>query len=82
VTDADAFTLRYDSMFALCDELRAMGAANALTARSRKPLRRSVFLRAAEIYAENFSDPTGACARASRSSGSPAGRRTRASKNR
>jgi len=59
VTDADAFTLRYDSMFALCDELRAMGAANALTARSRKPLRRSVFLRAAEIYAENFSDPDG-----------------------
>ena len=30
VADVDAFTLRYDSMFALCDELRAMGAANAL----------------------------------------------------
>ncbi|MGA8169867.1 MAG: methyltransferase domain-containing protein [Methylocystis sp.] len=59
VTDADTFTLRYDSMFALCDELRAMGAANALTARSRKPLRRSVFLRAAQIYADNFSDPDG-----------------------
>ncbi len=59
VTDADTFTLRYNSMFALCDELRAMGAANALTARSRKPLRRSVFLRAAQIYADNFSDPDG-----------------------
>ncbi len=59
VTDADVFTLRYDSMFALCNELRAMGAANALAQRSRRPLRRSVFLRAAEIYAEKFSDPDG-----------------------
>ncbi len=59
VTDADVFTLRYDSMFALCDELRAMGAANALAQRSRRPLRRAVFLRAAQIYAENYSDPDG-----------------------
>jgi hypothetical protein len=59
VTDADVFTLRYDSMFALCNELRRMGAANALVARSRRPLRRSVFLRAAQIYAEKFSDPDG-----------------------
>jgi SAM-dependent methyltransferase len=59
VTDVDSFTLRYDSMFALCAELRAMGAANALVERSRKPLRRAVLLRAAEIYAERFSDPDG-----------------------
>ncbi len=59
VTDADVFTLRYNSMFALCNELRSMGAANALMARSRRPLRRSVFLRAAQIYAEKFSDPDG-----------------------
>lgn len=59
VTDVDAFTLRYDSMFALCAELRAMGAANALTQRSRRPLRRDVLLRAAEIYAERFSDADG-----------------------
>ena len=39
VTDVDSFTLRYDSMFALCAELRAMGAANVLAQRSRKPLR-------------------------------------------
>ncbi|ATQ66950.1 MULTISPECIES: methyltransferase domain-containing protein [Methylosinus] len=59
VTDVDSFTLRYDSMFALLSELRAMGAANILVERSRKPLRRAVLLRAAEIYAERFSDPDG-----------------------
>ena len=59
VTDVDSFTLRYDSMFALCRELRAMGAANALTQRARTPLRRSVLLRAAQIYAERFSDKDG-----------------------
>lgn len=59
VTDIDAFTLRYDSMFALCAELRAMGAANALTQRSRRPLRRDVLLRAGEIYAERFCDSDG-----------------------
>ncbi|MBG0811362.1 methyltransferase domain-containing protein [Methylosinus sp. H3A] len=59
VTDVDSFTLRYDSMFALCAELRAMGAANVLTQRSRKPLRRAVLLRAAEIYANRFSDADG-----------------------
>jgi SAM-dependent methyltransferase len=59
VTDADVFTLRYDSMFALCRDLRAMGAGNALAPASRRPLRRAVFLRAAQIYAEKFSDPDG-----------------------
>ncbi|TDX63447.1 methyltransferase family protein [Methylosinus sp. sav-2] len=59
VTDVDSFTLRYDSMFALCAELRAMGAANVLTERSRKPLRRAILLRAAEIYATRFSDADG-----------------------
>jgi SAM-dependent methyltransferase len=59
VADVDSFTLRYDSMFALCRELRAMGAANALFARSRRPLRRAVAVRAAQIYAERFSDADG-----------------------
>ena len=36
-----------------------MGGANALCERSRRPLRRSAFLRAAQIYAERFSDPDG-----------------------
>ena len=32
---------------------------NPLAARSRKPLTRSFFVRAAEIYAERFADPDG-----------------------
>jgi SAM-dependent methyltransferase len=56
VADVDSVTLRYDSMFALMDDLRAMGAANVLVKRARKPLRRHVVARAAQIYAERFSD--------------------------
>lgn len=59
VTDVESYTVRYDDMFALMRDLRAMGMQNPLTERSRKPLPRSVFLRAAEIYAERFSDPDG-----------------------
>ncbi|MBE0693636.1 MAG: SAM-dependent methyltransferase, partial [Aquamicrobium sp.] len=38
---------------------RAMGATSSLVARSRRPTPRRLFLRAAEIYAERFSDPDG-----------------------
>ena len=57
VTDVDSITLRYDSMLALCAELHAMGAGNTLLA--RRPLARKALLRAAEIYAQKFSDPDG-----------------------
>lgn len=59
VTDKETYTVRYDSIFPLMKDLRAMGMANPLAARSRKPLSRAVFLRAAELYAERFSDPDG-----------------------
>jgi SAM-dependent methyltransferase len=59
VVDADTYTVRYDSIFALMRDLRAMGMTNPLTGRSRTPLNRSFFLRAAEIYAERYSDPDG-----------------------
>lgn len=59
VIDAENYTVRYDSLFPLMRDLRAMGMANPLSARSRKPLTRSFFLRAAEIYAERYSDPDG-----------------------
>lgn len=59
VADIDTVTVRYDHMFALIRDLRAMGEANALLARSRRPATRALFARAAEIYAERFSDPDG-----------------------
>ena len=59
VTDSESVTVRYDSMFALMRDLRAMGATNSLLARSRKPANKALFLRAAEIYAERFSDLDG-----------------------
>jgi SAM-dependent methyltransferase len=59
VTDIEPIIVRYASMFALMQDLRAMGATNALSERSRKPLRRAILLRAAEIYAGRFSDADG-----------------------
>lgn len=59
VTDLETVTVRYPHMFALIRDLRAMGATNALVARSRRPATRRLFQRAAEIYAERFADPDG-----------------------
>ncbi len=59
VTDVDSLSVRYDSMFALIRDLRAMGATNALVQRSRKPLRRQVLLRASELYVAKFADADG-----------------------
>jgi SAM-dependent methyltransferase len=59
VADSEPLTVRYRDMFALMADLRAMGATNALVTRLRKPAPRKLFQRAAEIYAERFSDPDG-----------------------
>ena len=59
VTDVDTLTVRYSSMFGLLRDLRGMGATNALVARDRRPLRRAVLMRAAEIYQSRFADPDG-----------------------
>ena len=59
VTDADRVTVRYDSAFALMQDLRRMGATSALTERRRSPLRRATLMRTAQIYAERFSDEDG-----------------------
>lgn len=59
VTDVDVLTVRYAHLFALFRDLRAMGATNLLVARDRRPLKRAVLLRAAEIYQEQFADPDG-----------------------
>jgi SAM-dependent methyltransferase len=59
VTDVDRVVVRYDSVFGLMHDLRRMGAANALLARRRTPLRRATLLRMAEIYAARFADADG-----------------------
>ena len=46
-------------MFSLMADLRAMGETNSMLARPRRPGRRDLFARAAQIYAERFSDPDG-----------------------
>ncbi|MET0220149.1 MAG: methyltransferase domain-containing protein [Tardiphaga sp.] len=59
VTDVDTVVARYDSAFALMQDLRRMGATNILVDRRRAPTRRATLLRMAQIYAERFSDPDG-----------------------
>ena len=59
VIDAENYTVRYDTIFDLMRDLRAMGMTNPLSGRSRKPVSRQFFMRAAQIYAERFSDADG-----------------------
>ncbi|MGC4026684.1 MAG: methyltransferase domain-containing protein [Mesorhizobium sp.] len=59
VADVETVTVRYPHLFALMADLRAMGATNALVDRSRRPVSRRLFIRAAEIYAERFADADG-----------------------
>ncbi|WP_292897411.1 methyltransferase domain-containing protein [Nitratireductor sp.] len=59
VADLETITVRYATMFDLMRDLRSMGATSVLTARSRKPATRALFMRAAQLYAERFSDPDG-----------------------
>jgi hypothetical protein len=46
-------------MPALLADLRGMGEANLLAERLKRPTRRAVFRRAAELYREKFSGPDG-----------------------
>jgi SAM-dependent methyltransferase len=57
VTDVDRIVVRYDSAFALMQDLRRMGATNVLVERRRVPTRRATLLRMAQIYRERFADP-------------------------
>jgi SAM-dependent methyltransferase len=59
VADSEPVTVRYADIFGLMRDLRAMGAANALVARLRKPSTKGLFIRAAQVYADRFADPDG-----------------------
>ncbi|EJF75334.1 methyltransferase domain-containing protein [Bartonella alsatica] len=59
VADVEDITIRYNTIFDLMHDLKAMGMQNALINRSRRPVSKRFFFRAAEIYAQRFSDPDG-----------------------
>ena len=59
VADSDRLTVTYPDMFQLMMDLRGMGEQNALLGRLRNPTRRTVFLRAAEIYQDKFGQTDG-----------------------
>ncbi|MBA5723574.1 methyltransferase domain-containing protein [Candidatus Liberibacter sp.] len=59
VIDQDNYTVHYKSMSHLMHDLRKMGMTNPLLHRSRKPPRKSLFTRAAKIYAEENSSTNG-----------------------
>ncbi|PRX10601.1 UNVERIFIED_ORG: methyltransferase family protein [Martelella mediterranea] len=59
VVDQENYTVRYDTLFDLMADLRAMGMTNPLADRSTRPVSRAFFLRAAELYAERHSDADG-----------------------
>jgi SAM-dependent methyltransferase len=59
VADVETVTVRYDDIFALLRDLRAMGLTSSLLDRSRKPLSKRFWLEAARLYATRFADPDG-----------------------
>jgi NADH dehydrogenase [ubiquinone] 1 alpha subcomplex assembly factor 5 len=59
VADSERLTVTYASPVALMRELKNMGAANPLAARSKRFLRRDTLARAAAIYTERFSESGG-----------------------
>jgi SAM-dependent methyltransferase len=59
VTDVDRVVVRYDSAFALMQDIRRMGATNILIERRRTPTRRATLLRMAQLYGERFADSDG-----------------------
>lgn len=54
VADSFTKTVLYRDAFHLMADLRAMGEGNALAGRLRRPTRRAVLLRAAEVYQSRF----------------------------
>ena len=59
VVDADQIIVRYDTIFNLLSDLRAMGETNAITERKKSPLKRATLMRAAQLYQEKYADTDG-----------------------
>ena len=59
VADSETIEVEYENALALMRELGAMGESNLVADRRRGFMRRATLLRAAEIYSERFSLPSG-----------------------
>jgi hypothetical protein len=59
VVDADRRIVRYPDLLALMRDLRGLGLANALLARSRRPMTRRLLFRLMEAYAAQFAAADG-----------------------
>ena len=59
VADVDRVTVRYDTPFALLEDLKGMGERAVFAERGRPGLSRRILARMAEIYANSFSDSDG-----------------------
>jgi NADH dehydrogenase [ubiquinone] 1 alpha subcomplex assembly factor 5 len=59
VVDSDKITVQYANPLKLMQDLRGMGASNAIRNRLMKPTRRAVIMKAARLYHEKFADQDG-----------------------
>jgi SAM-dependent methyltransferase len=59
VADSDVVTVRYQNVFGLFRDLKAMGETAAFASTARKPLTRTMIAAIADRYARDFSDPDG-----------------------
>lgn len=59
VIDSELVTVTYETMFHLMYDLRYMGEGNAIAERMRFFTPRSLFSKAAELYAQKYADPDG-----------------------
>jgi NADH dehydrogenase [ubiquinone] 1 alpha subcomplex assembly factor 5 len=59
VVDSETVTVSYEHIFALMHDLRGMGEGNALVTRRKTFAKRHVFMRAAELYQQDYADAEG-----------------------
>ena len=59
VADGETIDVEYENALSLMRDLRAMGESNTIADRRRSFTRRATLLRAAEIYGQRFSQPSG-----------------------
>jgi SAM-dependent methyltransferase len=59
VADSDVAIVRYDNVFGLFRDLKAMGETAAFSGRRGAPLNRTLIARVADIYAQDYSDSDG-----------------------